>query len=71
MVDGAPVEFQVGGDGTRRLALQATPHDGRAFDEARFRLAAVGQFLEGGTLGTIHFPQRKHLPRVRGFHPEI
>jgi hypothetical protein len=69
MVDGAPVELQLGSDGAGRLALQAAPHDRRAFDQPRFGLAAVSQFLDGGTLGAVHFPQRKHFPKPRGFHP--
>jgi hypothetical protein len=51
--------------------LQAAPHDGGPFHQARFGLAAVGQFLDVGTLGGIHFPQRKHLPKARNFHPKI
>jgi hypothetical protein len=31
----------------------------------------VGQFLDVGTLGGVHLPQRKHLPKPRGFHPRI
>jgi hypothetical protein len=71
MADGAPVELQLSGNGAGRLALQAAPHDRRAFNQARFSLAAVGQLLDVGTLGDVHFPQRKHLPKPRGFHPKI
>jgi hypothetical protein len=69
MVDGAPVELQLGRNGAGRLALQATPHDGRAFDQARLGLTAMGQSLDVGPLGGVHFSQRKHLPKARGFHP--
>jgi hypothetical protein len=31
----------------------------------------VSQFLDVGPLGSVHVPQRKHLPKPRGFHPEI
>jgi hypothetical protein len=71
MGDGAPVELELGGDDFGRLALQAAPHDRRAFDEARFGLAAARQLLDGGTLGGVHITQRKHLPKTRGFHPTI
>jgi hypothetical protein len=71
MVNGTPVELQFGGNGAARLALQAAPHDGRAFDQPRFGLATVSQFLDVGTLGGVHFPQRKHFPKPRGFHPRI
>jgi hypothetical protein len=71
MMDGAPVELQLSGNYASRLALQAAPHDGRAFDQPRLGLAAVGQFLDVGTLGGVHSPQRKHLPKPRNFHPKI
>jgi hypothetical protein len=71
MVNGAPVELKLGGNGAGRLALQATPHDGGPFHQARFGLAAVSQFLDVGTLGSVDFPQRKHLPKPRNFHPGI
>jgi hypothetical protein len=71
MADGAPVELQLGGNGADRLALQAAPYDRRAFHQARFGPAAVGQLLDVSTLGGIHFPQRKHLPKPRRFHPKI
>jgi hypothetical protein len=71
MVDGAPAELEFGGNGAGRLALQAAPHDYRALDQAHLGLAAVRQLLDGGTLGAVHFPQRKPLPQPRGFHPKI
>ena len=71
LVNGAPVKLQLGGDGTGGLALQATPHDRGPFHQARFGLAAVSQFLNVGTLGSVHFTQRKHLPKSRGLHPGI
>jgi hypothetical protein len=70
-MNGAPVELQFGGDGAGGLALQVPPHDRGPFHQARFGLAAVGQFLDVGTLGSVHFPQRKHLPKPRSFHPGI
>jgi hypothetical protein len=71
MGDGAPVELELGGNDLGRLALQAAPHDRRAFDQARFGLAAARQFLDGGTLGSVHLTPRKHLPNTMGFHPTI
>jgi hypothetical protein len=56
MVDGAPVKLQVGGDGADRLALQAAPHHRRAFNKARFGLAAASQLLNGGTLRGVYLP---------------
>ena len=69
--DGAPVELKRGGNGFGRLALEVAPHDRRPFDQARFGLAAPGQFLDGGTLRRVYRPQRKRLPDPRGFHPTI
>jgi hypothetical protein len=71
LVNGAPVKLKLGGNGAGRLALQATPHDRGPFHQARLGLAAVSQFLDVGPLGSVHVPQRKHLPKPRGFHPEI
>jgi hypothetical protein len=71
MENGAPVELQLGRNRASWLALQAAPHDRGAFDQPRLGLAAVGQSLDVGTLSGVHLPQRKHLPKPRGFHPRI
>jgi hypothetical protein len=71
MVNGAPVELQLRSNRAGWLALEAAPYDHRAFDQPRLGLAAVGQLLDGGTLSGVHFPQRKHLPKPRGFHPKF
>jgi hypothetical protein len=71
LLNGAPVKLKLGGNGAARLALQAAPHDRGPFHQARLGLTAVSQFLDVGTLGGVHFTQRKHLPKPRSFHPGI